>query len=277
MIARSIWCLVTFAALVAPCPSMGLAQTTSSFYVSDLDRGLWTLNTSNGTLTSVGTTSVVMADIAGSPSGALFGIGTNGGLYQINPSNAAATLIGQTGVTLPSALEFRQDGTLFLANAPAANTGNLYTVNPATGAATLVGGIGFQPNGDLAFDPSGRLLLTATNFTTEFNLVEVNPVTGAGTLIGPHGHGSMPAMDLYDGRLLGLNTQSQLIEFDLVSGAGTLLFITTPTISPTGAAVVPVPEPGAVLGIAGVAWAGWVAVRGLRAGGPPGRRTRRCT
>lgn len=145
-----------------------------------------------GNVTVIGSSGVVLGDIAFDPSGHLFGIGPVSGtppynLYSLSTTTGAATIIGALNPTIPpvpcgtqicppNSLVFSSAGTLYTA------TNNLYTINPATGADTLIGplGDGFVSGGDLAF-ANGKLFLS----TADNRLVTVNPATGAATLVGP--------------------------------------------------------------------------------------------
>jgi hypothetical protein len=86
----------------------------------------------------------------------LFATGFDGSLYTINTTTGAATIVGSTGLSFTNAwqgLAFDGSGTLFL---NAADNDNLYTINTTTGAATLVGANGpTNGNGidGLAFAP----------------------------------------------------------------------------------------------------------------------------
>ena len=114
-------------------------------YGMDVNNVLYTLNTTTGASTTVGTvTGGGLAtgfggDIAFSPTGTMYlAAGTN--LYTV--SGTTATLVGATGVPNAIAgLSFAANGTLFASETTAGNS-RIYSLNPATGASTLVGSSG---------------------------------------------------------------------------------------------------------------------------------------
>jgi hypothetical protein len=59
---------------------------------------LYSINTSTGALTAIGTGNVSYGDFGSTTSG-LYAFGPNGDLYSINPANGAATDIGPTGLS----------------------------------------------------------------------------------------------------------------------------------------------------------------------------------
>lgn len=213
----------------------------STYFVADTNNVLWDVDADTGVASQVGNMGLLMRDIAVSPSGQLFGVSETENLYTIDPTTAGISLVGSLGVTLASGLDFRNDGTLFLATSPTATDGNLYTVDTGSGAATLIGGIGFSSDGDLAFSPSGQLYLAAQGGS----LVEVDPSTGAGSLVGSHGAGNLNAMDFIGSQLIGVNAAGQVYELNTSTGLGTFLVNTSPNVPSAGATYL-IPEPTAI-------------------------------
>ncbi len=106
---------------------------------------LFSVNTSNGSLTQIG--GIVGNNLAtfGSTTSGLYGLAGTGAqevatLFSINPQTGALTAIGPIGAgAIPNGQTFYQrlsagSSTLYMENG-----GNLYTINTATGAATQVG------------------------------------------------------------------------------------------------------------------------------------------
>jgi hypothetical protein len=99
---------------------------------------LYSINTANGSLTNIGSSSVYYYDFGSTTTG-LYAVGKDLNLYSVDPTNGAARLIGATGIGgfgQWSGLSTNAE-TLYLSN------GNmLYTLNTNTGAASLVGSLG---------------------------------------------------------------------------------------------------------------------------------------
>jgi len=135
----------------------GLATQGGVLYANDNGSspttGFYSVNPSNGALTSIG-------DIAGATSGtgsitSLPGGGTlyyfdhSNNLFTINPGTGAATLIGPLGFTVSGSwdLDFAPNGNLY-----ATSNGNFYEINESTGAGTLLGSDGAELQGLVAGD-----------------------------------------------------------------------------------------------------------------------------
>jgi hypothetical protein len=224
-----------FVTSLASLPSLfmmiGLAAGTANaatlpmagYYVSDNDSGLWHVNPTNGSATFLGITSngdidIAMRDIAFAPAGNLYGISETS-LYSIDPNTAVTTYVGPLGVASPSALDFRQDGMLFMATSNNSSPG-LYTINTSTGAASYVGNTGYVSDGDIAFDVNGNLYLLAN---TEL-LVELDPLMGSGAIVGSHGLGDTNGMDFVDDLLVAITSDNaQLFGLDTDTGVATYL------------------------------------------------------
>lgn len=189
----------------------------STLFASDANGNLGTIDTNQSPLDAtahvIGNMGVVMADIAFSPQGALYGVDNTSNLYRINPSTAQVTYIGPLGIFVNS-LAFSASGTLYAAS------DSLWTVNTSTGSVTLIGGLGgFQSAGDLVFDDTGSLFMTATSG----DLVQVDPTAASFRDIGPIGDTEVWGLAYGDHTLYGLTADSNsVITIDPITGEGNL-------------------------------------------------------
>jgi hypothetical protein len=219
-----------------------LAESAPLILVADAGGPLHTVDAATGAVTNLGSPSVIMTDIAFSPTGLLYGISDNN-LYRINQSLigtvTSTTLIGSMGLSTdtPASMVFGADGTLYTAGT------SLYTLSTSTGQATLVGNGGYTYGsngftGDLAFIGSELYLTSASvDFGAGFayeDLVKLDTGSGAGTLVGHIG-----SRDINTGEVTGFLTVwglatpdhvnlygvagTQVISIDPATGAGTLL------------------------------------------------------
>lgn len=107
---------------------------------------------------------------------------------------------------------------------------DLYRIDWASGAATHVGAFGALGNAfELAYHPGIDSLLVADPLSPDLFLVDSS--TGQATSIGPHGVGFISGIwhDAGSGRTFGvttLNYQGALLEFDVATGAATVLAFT---------------------------------------------------
>jgi hypothetical protein len=213
--------------------------------IGDSQGNLFSVDLANGGTTYLGQTTVPMQDIALSRAGRLYGLDQSNGsshLYRINVNRSAhtvtTTLIGDLGATA-SALEFRRDGTLFVAGPD-----RLYRVNRHTGTARAVANLPgtITASGDLTFDGTGKLytLVSATDGTT--SLFQLDARLKTWTRVGSAGAAAALAFsggNLYaiepDGSILAIDpgdaSSSQVAMADIASAHGDL----------GGAASVPAP------------------------------------
>jgi hypothetical protein len=123
-----------------PEPLQGLGEAGGVLYGGGgaNDDTLYSINTANGSLTSIGASATIDYAGFGSTLSGLYALSTTGGLYSVNPTNGATTLIG-LNVTNGGTLALSTgSSTLYLAEF-FNSAYNLYTLNTTTGAATLVG------------------------------------------------------------------------------------------------------------------------------------------
>jgi hypothetical protein len=251
--------------------------------VNNRNSSLYTLNTTTGAATLIGSTTVArLIGLAESSSGTLYSVNesdvsaTSSNLYTINPSTGAATLVGALGVAVAEGdLAFDPaTGQLYVANAL---TDQLLRVNTTTGAATVVGNFG-TPGRDV----SGMTFTNGTAYGLALNdanpdtIVTINTTTGAATTVGQTGtslgvlaaltHDSSSGLNYMGGPLSNFGTNTELYTVNLTTGAATpVTAITGVTFSLSGLAPIPavtsVPEPASViplltgaLGLLGYGW-----------------------
>jgi hypothetical protein len=123
---------------------------------------------------------VVPAPIGTFPAGTLFGMGQGDqNLYTIDKATGVETAVGPIGSAFNlHGLAFRQDGTLFGAQANGAGNDELITIDTSTGARTVIGTI--TPSftvGDLAFTSNGTLLVSDAGVPNR--VLELNQATAA--------------------------------------------------------------------------------------------------
>lgn len=180
-----------------------------------------------GTVITIGSTGLVLTDIAVDSSGALYGVSFSA-LYSIDPATGAATFVGNIGNAFVNGLVFGPDGVLYAST----TTGLLLTINAMTGAGTTVGVIGYGSAGDLAFAADGTLYMTAGD-----GLVAVDTTTGAGTPVGPIDFADVYGLVSSFGTLYGMTFGGELITIDPMTGAGTIVTEGGPLVY--GAATLP--------------------------------------
>ena len=92
---------------------------------------LFTVNPANGSLTLVGNTTSAVYDDFGSTTSGLYAIGTDAALYSINSTTGAETYIGSTGLSFGSWRSLSTNSnTLYFANGPNLYTLNRITGAP---------------------------------------------------------------------------------------------------------------------------------------------------
>ncbi len=195
-------------------------------YLVDSKGQLFTVAEPSGQTQFVAQTGQTFLDIGLSPTGQLYGV-ANANLYQINTTTGTTTSIGSivdqaTGLPIyytANALEFRADGTLFVAV-----RNSLYQVNPQTAVATFVLALPYNESsaGDLVFDSHNDLFLT----TNDGSLVEANPSLTSDNLVGATGAlgiDDMNGLVYTNGTLYGFGqAENALYQINTSTGATTL-------------------------------------------------------
>ncbi|HWU86919.1 MAG TPA: hypothetical protein VN253_06575 [Kofleriaceae bacterium] len=167
----------------------------------------------------------------------------NKGLYTVNTSTGATTLIGTHGLTDAFALGFdpADANRLYLVTAP--GTGNsLYRVSPVTGAVGLVANLAGNTSRmeGLAFDSKRNLFVGAT---TSGTINTINPITGAlvqvGTTAGMNDFGM--TYDPFVDKLWAVDVSGRLISIDPNQGYASTIVAQNIGLHPGIAIVLPPP------------------------------------
>jgi hypothetical protein len=185
-------------------------------WIDDVNGEIGTVNSTNGAVTLIGNSGVVLTDIAFNPQGQLFGI-TFTSLYSINTSTGAASLIGNLGGGAGgmNGLVCDSDGTFY---AVSAATNELYRVDTATGNATAVSAaLPAASAGDLAFE--GAFLYMADS---NGNLDRISISGDTASVVGPIGFSNVSGLATGPNGILYGVSGTQLILIDTATGAGTV-------------------------------------------------------
>jgi hypothetical protein len=162
----------------------GLAVASGKLFASSYLSGvgsLYTVSTSDGALTLVGTSSFDYNLFGSTTGGGLYAADASGNLYSISQQTGAAALIGPIGLPgLGSAGSWyslsNNAGALYLSDA----TG-LYQVNTSTGAASLIGSMGANVQmGALVYENG---VLWGGQNTDGLSIATLNTTTGAATAV----------------------------------------------------------------------------------------------
>jgi uncharacterized repeat protein (TIGR01451 family) len=109
-------------------------DNVGTLYAMDANNNLYTVNTSNGQFTLLGTVSGVAltsgGDLAFSPNGTLYLL-AGGTLYSINIFALSGTTILNTGISNPTGLTFADNSILYASDLSL--NANIYTINLSTG------------------------------------------------------------------------------------------------------------------------------------------------
>lgn len=129
-------------------------QTTNTLYYvgGRNDNALYTINTSTGAATLVGSHN--LNDVFGlgaDGAGNLYSQDTQGNFYSMNKVNGVATLIGNNGLYTGGLDWDGTNGRMILSIA--GGSGETYSVNLATGAATQLAAPGWINDNDITYDP----------------------------------------------------------------------------------------------------------------------------
>ncbi|MRR50592.1 MAG: Ig-like domain-containing protein [Rhodocyclaceae bacterium] len=202
---------------VADTTVIGLPRPTSTFYYSDSNGDIGTIDPKTGTHTVLSHSAVVFGDLAVNGSGQLFGV-RGGSLYAVSPNTGAAALIGTaTGLSF-NALVCAPDGHIY-----AGGAGNLYSLDSATGAATLVGSFGSEASGDL-------LCLNNAIYQASVNgqLIKYDLLTHTTSVAVASGFSTIYTLGMStDGNVYAVASDGKVYNVDIAHG----------TVTPTGAVV----------------------------------------
>ncbi|QDV43965.1 hypothetical protein Enr13x_38260 [Stieleria neptunia] len=210
-------CVLSPIALYAE-PVLFLADGNSS--------SLWTINTTTGNATRVGSLGLTPSLIGlayDSVGGDLLMTSSNGDnsqLFRLDQSTGQASLVGDTGSQAISGLAFDPHSQVLYGGSGATNS--LFTIDRGTGAATLVGGYGVEVGGHgLGFDSQNQQLLMTD--VVQDTLYSVDRNTGAATAIGGTGLTSVAGLAFHSGenRLYGINANDDtLVRLNTSTGVG---------------------------------------------------------
>jgi uncharacterized repeat protein (TIGR01451 family) len=155
-----------------------------------LGNTLYQVNTTNGSLTVVGTSSLVYYDFGSTTTG-VYALDQSLNLYSVNVSTGATTLIGSTGLSLPpnpwSGASTGADK-LYLTMGTIGSPATLYSINTSTGAGTQIGNTGAPNLGAMVFE--NGTLYAGSGQNAPFNIYTMNPSTGQATLVTSTSSGS---------------------------------------------------------------------------------------
>ena len=163
-------------------PQMAAAQVYGLMGI-DIDSGsLYTISTSNASLTLIGNTGISsMGDLEyNKADGFLYGftVGNNASLYKISPQSWEITRVGSLGkYVFEGGLAFASDGTAYGTNLGSSGS-ELFKLNLATGAATIIGAIsgGNHDINGLAYRSDGMLI--GIDRVTN-SLLQIDPTTAS--------------------------------------------------------------------------------------------------
>ena len=163
----------------------GLGEIGSTLYGVNYAAGtgtLYTIDTANGSLTTVGTDTAVAYEAFGSTLTNLYAIGENNvgafELYSVNSSDGSPTLLGLTGLTPGGDYSLSTNsGTLYFTDGA-----DLYTLDTTTGAATSVGATGAGGPGFGALVTENGLLYGG-QYSSPTAVDTLNTTTGAATFV----------------------------------------------------------------------------------------------
>lgn len=160
-----------------------LYGVTNAFHCVGCTNTLYAINTANGAITSIASTSVGI-NLFGSTTNGLFGLAQDDqDLYSINPVTGTATLIGPIGVAKGTTGGLSVGASSLYYENSFPGSSSLYSLNTTTGGATLLGSV--SPGACLKsmtfesgtlYDGSGYCVASSDIFT-------VNPANGAAILV----------------------------------------------------------------------------------------------
>jgi hypothetical protein len=162
---------------------LGEIGSSSLLYGASYGSGvgtLYSIDTTNGSLTTVGTDTAVAYLAFGSTLTSLYALeGTSGGfdLYSIDPTTGQATLVGDTGIAQGGDFTLSTNSTTLYFT----ESDELYTLNTTTGAPTLVGSTGGPQFGALVTEGG---TLYGGEYNPNYVVDTLNTINGTAT-VGP--------------------------------------------------------------------------------------------
>jgi hypothetical protein len=143
------------------------------------DNTLYSVNTSTGALTAIGTGNIAYGGFGSTTSG-LYGLGLNGDLYSINPANGAATDLGPTGLSWGGIVMGMSAGSsaLYLTQ-----NNLIYSLDTTNGSATLIGTTNEGESGFGALVSIGGTLYGGAYGASTPDIYTIDPQTGTTTFV----------------------------------------------------------------------------------------------
>jgi hypothetical protein len=208
---------------------------------------LYNVSTATGALTFIGNTGLTkVAALEYAADGTLYAFtaDTASTLFTIDPDTAAATPVGSLGrFTFEGGLAFSTAGTAYGLGGNAAPVPQLFTMNVATGAtaiAVTLNGGSHDVNG-LAWRSDGMLIGLDRSTSS---LLVIDPASGATSTLAPVTAaigtvGGMAAVGdtgyfATAGAVAGVPGSNELYQFDLFTGAQTLIGAMSPAFTDAG-------------------------------------------
>jgi hypothetical protein len=174
---------------------------------------LYQVNPANGSLTTVGTSSLEYSDF-GSTTSAVYALDTSSNLYSVNTTTGATTLIGPTGLSENTVIGFSTGSdTLYFTNGSPVI---LYSINTSTGVATEIGNTGLPAGvGAMVFE-NGTLY--AGEFQgSSYSVYTLDPATAAATFVASASAGPFWGLAPSVFPVVGLSPSSLKLASTLVS------------------------------------------------------------
>lgn len=156
---------------------IALDPTTGNLYGVSGAGVLYSVNTTDASATTIGSTGQFINGLTFDSSGTLFGSGLTS-LFTVNLGTGAATTVGSTGFNSSGDLAFDSSGNLYMSATGGANGDLLISVDDATGVGTSIGEIGYSAVYGLNY-----LGGTLYGFTLDGRTLSIDTSTGTGTQI----------------------------------------------------------------------------------------------
>jgi len=153
------------------------------------DVSMYTINGSNGDLTSIGLIAAGTdpASVVVDPTGK-FAYVTNSGSISMYAINATGTLTSIGTIAAGSSIAIHRSGKFAYVTNSGSNNVSMYTINATTGALLSIGTIaaGLSPS-SIAIQPTGKFAYVTNSGSNEVSVYSIDAATGALTLIGTIG------------------------------------------------------------------------------------------
>jgi len=147
---------------------------------ADHGNTLYSINTSNGALTAVGTGNIGGGyALIGSAASGLYALGWDDDLYSINAATGAATEIGPTGIPFGTVMGISAgSNTLYVTS-----NNSLYALNTTNGSATFIGSTTEGESGFGALLSVGGTLYSGAYGASTPHIYTLDPQSGAATFV----------------------------------------------------------------------------------------------